>query len=260
MSEVISQNFEQRIEKIANEASALEKSLYVNEEEEHIQEEEMKRIENGYKALSRRLSATEKNRWGYSPAGWMRKKLVSKHLNSLKNGLFSVFPIPCKGENCPYGDSCLALQNNLEPPYGEPCIVEVNKIENLVVSYSTDFHIDTASTTDRVLIQELIQLDILMDRCQNLMARDISPLQEVTMGVTDDGEAYTQPVVSRYYEAWEKMSKRRQSLFNEMLSTRRAKKDLPEPPKDESEILLTVINNQEDFMKVEERPEKFKEV
>lgn len=249
---------EERLKNTIASAKELETVLYSNEEEEEFQKKEMARIEEGYKALNRKLSSSEKNRWGYSPSGWMSKKLVSKHLNSVKTGLNSVFPIPCKQERCPYGQMCIALQNGIQPPYGEPCVIEVTKIENLIVSYANDFNIDSASTTDRVFIQELIQLDLLMDRCQNLMAQDGSPLQEVIIGSTEDGDTYTQPVVSRYYEAWDKMSRRRQSILDEMMATRKSRKGIKEETMSEEEYMMKFVNADGDFFQVEERPEKFK--
>ena len=252
--------FQERLRRCEENAEELGVLPYRDEEEEEIEEAELERIEAGYAALNRRLAASEKNRWGFSPAGWLSKKLISKHLNSLKTGIYSVFPIPCKGDGCPYGKMCTALKYGMEPPIGEPCVIEVNKIENLIVGYSNDFNIEMGSTTDRVLIQELIQLDLLMDRCQNMMAQDVNILQDITMGMTDTGEVYTQPVVSRYLEAWERMSKRRQSLLNEMLATRKSRKGIKEDTLNEEDILIQVTNMQKDFYEVEERPEKFKDV
>ena len=250
---------EERINGLIASQEDVERTLYESPEEEERQQAIMANIEEGYKALSRRISDSEKNRWGYSPAGWLSKKLISKHLNSMKNGLFSVFPIPCKGgQSCPYGESCIAAQYGMEPPIGEPCVIEVTKIENLIVSYSNDFNLQTASTTDRVFLQELIQLDLIMDRCQMMMAQEGKVLQDVTMGITEDGETYTQSVVSRYLDAWERMSKRRQSLLNEMNATRKAKKNEKNDPIDEGDILMKMTSANKDFFEVEERPEKYK--
>ena len=146
----------------------------------------------------------------------------------------------------------------MEPPIGEPCVIEVTKIENLIVSYSNDFNLQTASTTDRVFLQELIQIDLIMDRCQMMMDQEGKVLQDVTMGITEDGETYTQSVVSRYLDAWERMSKRRQSLLNEMNATRKAKKNEKNDPIDEGDILMKMTSANKDFFEVEERPEKYK--
>lgn len=250
---------DERISNLIASQEDVERVLYESPEEEERQQAVMANIEEGYKALSRRISSSEKNRWGYSPAGWLSKKLISKHLNSMKNGLFSVFPIPCKGgQGCPYGESCIAAQYGMEPPIGEPCVIEVTKIENLIVSYSNDFNLQTASTTDRVFLQELIQIDLIMDRCQVMMAQEGKVLQDVTMGITEDGETYTQSVVSRYLDAWERLSKRRQSLLNEMNATRKAKKNEKNDPIDEADILMKMTSANKDFFEVEQRPEKYR--
>ena len=97
-----------------------------------------------------------------------------------------------------------------------------------------------------------------MDRCQVMMAQEGKVLQDVTIGITDDGETYTQPVVSRYLDAWERLSKRRQSILNEMNATRKAKKNEKADNFNEEDLLMKMANGNEDFFKVEERPEKYK--
>ena len=257
-NEVLLTDLESRINNLIASQDEVEKTLYRSEEEESVQTTIMERIENGYKALNRRLAYSEKNRWGYSPAGWMSKKLVSKHLNSMKSGLYSIFPIPCKGQGCPYRQSCLAAQNSMEPPIGEPCVIEVAKIEQLVVSYASEFDISASSVTDRVIMQELIQLDLLMDRCQCLLAQDADVLQDVVVGSTEDGDTYTQPVISRYLEAWEKLSRRRQALFDEMIATRKSRKDAKAPQVSEEDYLMKMVNADKNLFEVEQRPEQYR--
>lgn len=234
-------------------------ALLYDPDQEALEEAEMARIEEGFKALNRKLSATSRiNRWGYSKSGWMSKQAVTNVMNRITSGMYAVFPIPCKQGSCPYAESCLAMQNNMQPNYGEPCVIETAKIERAITEYSRQFDIKSSSPTDRVLIQELISLDLIMDRCQILMSQDSgNPLQEVTMGVTEDGDVYTQPVISRYLEAWEKMSRRRQQLLSEMMATRKSRKGIQEEPPDYDREVITMTQS-EDFFKVEERPDKFK--
>lgn len=254
------EDIEKRIQALIESENDVSKEIYDDPADEEMQKSIMNNIEAGYKMLTKQLSSSEKNRWGYSSAGWMSKRLISKHLNSMKNGLFSVFPIPCKGRTaCPYKESCIAAQYGMEPPVGEPCVIEVTKIENLIVSYANDFNLETASTTDRVLLQELIQIDLIMDRCQMMMSQEGKVLQEVTVGVTEDGQEITQSVVSRYLDAWERMSKRRQSILNEMNATRKSKKNEEKETISEEDILLKMASGDKDFFEVEERPEKYRQ-
>lgn len=255
ISPLSNNKLEERIKNAIKNADELSNNLYGTEQETEFQLQEIERIEEGFKAYSKKLVESGKNMWGYSPSGFMSKKLISKHLNSLKNGLYSIYPIPCKQNGCPYGASCIAFQNNMQPPYGEPCVLETNKIENLIIEYSLQFNLDSSSTTDKIQIRELIQLDILMDRCQCLMAQEGDVIQQIVGGITEKGETYTQPTVSKYYEAWERMSKRRQSLMDDMMATRKAKKGIKADVMSDEEILLKTIASDDNFMSVEEKPD-----
>ena len=90
-----------------------------------------------------------------------------------------------------------------------------------------------------------------------MMAQEGKMLQDVTMGVTEEGEVYTQQVVSRYLDAWEKLSRRRENLFNQMDSTRRAKRGQKADDLDDEDALAKIVDVHEGFFEVEKRPEKF---
>ena len=91
------------------------------------------------------------------------------------------------------------------------------------------------------------------------MSQEVDVLQQVVAGVNDQGDTYTQPVVSRYYDAWERMSKRRQSLLDDLLATRKSKKGLPPDVQDDEATIMAMIS-QSNFLDVEKRPEKFKDL
>jgi hypothetical protein len=252
------ETLEDRFKRLQANATSIIEEVYGDTEEDDREKAELERVEKAMAIWNRKLSSPARNRWNLGAASYISQQLISKHLNSMKTGIYSVFPIPCKQKDCPYGYSCIALQNNLQPKMGEPCLIEITKIENLVIGYSKQFDLDNTSMTDMVLLKEIIQLDLVIDRCQNLMAKDVNPLQDVTMGTTEDGEVYTQPVVSRFFDEYERASKRRQSLLDEMMATRKSKKGLKEEPVNQERMLLNIINGVSDFEDVEERPEKFK--
>lgn len=254
------EDLQARIRRITENSDDIKNSLYNTEEEDEEEAKDLDRIEEGYKLLQRSFINTGRDPWSVSRAGHFSRKLISTHMNSMKNGLYSIYPIPCKRGACPYGSSCIALRNHMEPPYGEACVIETAKIERLIIDYSSQFKMESSSATDRTMIRELVQLELLMDRCQNLMAQECSPLQEVVAGIGEDGSPYTQPVVSKYFDAWERMSKRKQSLLNDLEGTRRSKRGKGNDEMDDAQIILTTLANNEDFMKVEERPEQFKDL
>ena len=252
-------SLDERLKSAIAAAESIETALYSDNDYEEFQKAEIDRIEEGFKALNRKLAVTpdRNNRFGYSAAGYLSKGIMSKHMAAMKHGLYSIYPIPCKQGACPYAQSCIAQQNCMAPPLGEPCVIETVKIEMLITNYALEFDIESASTTDRTLIQELVQLDLIIDRAQNLLAQEADPLQQINSGSTQQGEIYTQPVVSRYLDVYERMSKRRLALYEQLLATRKAKKDVKAEAMDEADIIMKMAHGN-DFFEVEQRPDEFK--
>ena len=54
------------------------------------------------------------------------------------------------------------------------------------------------------------------------------------------------------------MSRRRQSILDEMMATRKSRKGIKEETMSEEEYMMKFVNADGDFFQVEERPEKFK--
>lgn len=255
MSEEIKNNIEEKIE---------ERALidpYRTNEDPARNEAELERIEaNGVQMMKMLdiLKKKGKNHFFYSEAGMRSKELTSRCISALKTGLHATYPIACKGDACPYGRSCFALKNGIQPPYGEPCVLEADRIERLVTGYNDDFDFKECTLTDTLAINELIQLDILIARCQKLMAEEELPVTEIAIGETKHGDAITQPVTSRYYEAYERMSKRRSALVDELNASRKARKNLGVPEKKESWETVLEMAGQQGFLDEDQKPDKFK--
>lgn len=243
-------------QRIDERLKAYEDNQLITRHESEKQRIEMERLLDADERMKRMLAAIKlPSKWGYSAAGTLSKDLVSKHLNSQKTGLHSMYPILCNGAGCPYSSTCFAYQNNIHPPVGEPCVMETTKMENLLVQYDKDFHFDECSATDMLAIQELVQLDIMIDRCNALIAQELTPVIEVNIGSSPQtGDVITQPAVSKYYEAYEKMSKRREAIEEGLTATRRAKKkERPDNTKAEIDYLKATISDAS-FFDIEQKP------
>lgn len=164
----------------------------------------------------------QKNIWGYSSLG-LEAKSAAVSVCSMSHGLYGRIPLICRGEKCPYAESCALVRNGLAPP-GEYCPMETTMIEQRVVEYTQDFDLNNASFTDRNLVSEIINLDIIIERCKALMANEQTLIVDVVTGVTEDGESYTHPEVSKAFEIYERAQKRRNELYNLMMATRRDQK------------------------------------
>ena len=196
------------------------------------------------------------NVWGYSSVGLEAKKAAMSML-STKTGMYSRIPLVCKADACPYAESCSLLPYNLAP-YGEPCPVETAQIELRFEGYSSDFG-DMASFTDKNLVSELINLDVMIERCKALIAKEGILVQEVFAGVTEQGEVFTRPEVSKHWEAYERVQKKRNDTYELMLATRKNKKGEVQDSDSLTRMVAEMVANKEQYV-VETRPAQFVDV
>lgn len=204
-------------------------------------EEFQSRRENLEKSLS-----LANNPWGLSPRALEAKK-AAMSLVSIKNGMHSRVPIVCLGESCPYSRNCQLLPFGLAPR-GEYCPTELAQIELRTAGYSQDIDFEEASFTDMNLMSELVALDIMLERCKGLMAAEGVPVVEIAMGVDSEGNEIRQPNVSKAWEAYEKISKKRDATYQLLMMTRKDKKNKnneDQAAQDVSSVLKDVIENVE---------------
>ena len=238
----------------------ISRNPYLSKNDPDQMAEELDRITENGERLMRMMSLFKgnSNRFFYSQEGMQSKAYVTRFLNSTKTGLHSMYPILCKGGACPYSSSCFALKAGIQPPVGEPCVLETDRIERLVERYNEDFDFSTSSLTDMLAINELIQLDLMMDRCQKLIGDEALPVIEVNIGISPHGDPITQPAISKYYEAYERMSKRRSALVDELNASRKARKKTGEEDKKAPWEQVLEMAGQDGFMDEDEKPDKFK--
>ncbi len=238
----------------------IEANPYLSKDDPEQMQTELQRIEDNGERLMRMMSLikSNNNRFFYSPEGMKSKSYVTRFLNSTKTGLHSMYPILCKARACPYSSSCFALKAGIQPPVGEPCVLETDRIERLIEQYNNDFDFASSSLTDMLAINELVQLDLLIDRCQKLMADEALPVIEVNIGTNQRGDPITQPTVSKYFEAYERMSKRRSQLVDELNASRKARKKTGDEEKKAPWEQILEMAGQDGFMDEDQKPDKFK--
>lgn len=214
-------------------------------EEEDLQCEAIISRENFEKNLA--------NVWGYSNVGLEAKKAAMSML-STKTGMYSRIPLVCKANDCPYAESCSLLPYNLAP-FGEPCPVETAQIELRFEGYKADFG-DMSSFTDKNLISDLINQDVMLERCKALLSKEGILVQEVFAGVSEQGEVYTKPEVSKHWEAYERVQKKRNETYDLMLATRKNKKGETQDSDSLTRMVAEMVANKDSFV-VETRPDEF---
>lgn len=183
------------------------------------------------------------NIWGYSELGLEAKKAAMSML-STKNGMYARIPLVCKAHGCPYAESCMLIKYNLAP-LGEPCPKETAEIELRYAAYDKDFDLDVSSFTDRNLVSELINYDIMLDRLRALLSQEEVLVVDVVTGISEQGEEYTHPEVSKTWEAYERVEKKRNNIYDLMLATRKSNKSNKEDEgaKSITQIVSEIMSN-----------------
>ena len=186
--------------------------------------------------------------WGYSEKGLEAQKAIRK-MNAVKTGLYTKIPLICKGDTCPYSETCPLLPYDLAP-MGERCPEETTRLELLAVNYAEEIDYDNASWSDKQLLNDLLGYDIMLERCRALMAKEGTPVVEILAGIAENGEEIKQPIVSKAWEAYEKIVKKRNETYQLMMMTRKDNKKAGEGDGENLQTILADVLNSEDFADV----------
>ena len=182
--------------------------------------------------------------WGYSTKGLNAKKAAMTML-STKTGMYASIPLICKAEECPYSETCKILEYDLAP-YGEACPMETSKIELFGAGYANDVGYDESSFTDRRMVSDLVGYDIMLERCKALMTKEGTPVIDIVVNVTENGDEIKQPTVSKAWEAYEKISKKRNDTYQLLMMTRKDKrKDGADTAENISDVISSLISEGE---------------
>lgn len=209
--------------------------------ETDLHEEDVTAIQNR-ELMERNLS----NIWGHSTLGLEAKKAAMSML-STKNGMYARIPLVCKANSCPYADSCMLLKYDLAP-MGEPCPKETAEIELRYGAYDKDFGLDEASFTDKNLVSELINYDIMLDRLRALLVKEEVLVVDQVAGIGENGEEFYQPTVSKTWEAYERVEKKRNNIYDLMLATRKSNKSNKEDDNQSFTQMISQVMNANDFV------------
>ena len=202
------------------------------------------------------MSRIKTNIWGHSKTGLMALK-ANMQMLSTKSGMYARIPIHCKGDNCPYAESCITLAEGLAPE-GEACPTEVALLARKLRQYSDEFDLggEDSSPTDEALVSEIILMEIQMMRCQALMSQETNPIQTMVVGMSDGGDPIEQPQVSKTVEAYERFSKKRNEDYNLLLATRKdKKKDKGDDQKDDIFSVVEEAESTPGFYDIDKRPD-----
>lgn len=112
---------------------------------------------------------------------------------------------------------------------GERCVKEIGQIMEAMDSYLSEFTIDPTDPgqrVDRIQVQQLITLEILMDRAQMLLSSG-DLVETIDVAFSPDGQdILQQPQLHKAAEALPKLQRRHNEILQLLMATRKNKVDM----------------------------------
>lgn len=149
------------------------------------------------------------------------KGLIAQSLSmyNTKHGLYAAIPLIPKDTECLYGDLCPMNEAGIDHS-GQRCPLEISLIMKRYDEYVRAFDVDEDNVTDMGLIKDLVDYDVQLFRAENKIARDGDFVEDIVVGVTDNGRELTAPQISKAAEYKEKIMTKKHKVLQLMHSTR----------------------------------------
>lgn len=164
-------------------------------------------------------------------------KKIRSHLSGLVTGATAAIPLVCGGEaRCPFKESCpfiradrarLKLDKSATrlTPVGQQCLVEIELLEKWTFFYIEEYEIDETSFTDVQMIRELAEIELMLWRLNNNLAKpeNAELVQEVNVGIDKEGNALTRQEMNAFISTKETLQNRKSKLVKLMVGDRQEK-------------------------------------
>jgi len=172
-------------------------------------------------------------RYDRLPPEW---KMANVGLNALRtaqtaitnigvHGIYAGIPIMCKGRQCPFIDTCameaLHIDVSTLAEARQRCPIEIAEIMSLYGKYTQQFGIDS-TCEDMVmmgLVKELIDYDIQIRRADHKMASQADFLEDIVVGVSDNGHPIVNKEIAKPVEYKERALRKKHEILQLLNST-----------------------------------------
>ncbi len=133
--------------------------------------------------------------WSISERG-VEAIRVSVAMSNTKHGLFAHVPIMCKGEQCPYADTCILVLRDLHAP-GERCPLEIAAIMDRFDKYMRQLGIEEDNAVDLGILKNLVDIEIQIVRADKKIAINGDFIDNVIAAISAHGDAYYKPELGK---------------------------------------------------------------
>lgn len=159
--------------------------------------------------------------WNISEKGKEGIRLAVSVSNT-KHGLYATVPIVCKGDKCPYKNTCSLFAIEMAPA-GERCPIEIAQVMKIYNDYVKELEIDETSRVDLSMIKELIDIEITAMRTDKIIAEEATFIEMVPFAVTERGQVLSKPEINKAQLLRDGLIKRRHEILKSLNATRKDK-------------------------------------
>lgn len=140
-----------------------------------------------------------------------------------KHGLLSGVPIICKGDECPYINTCRIPQ--VDRIVGSRCPQEIAALLVRFEQLCSEFDIRPDDSVDMGQIKELVDLEIMMLRCDNKMAFDANFIERSVKDISRNGKVLYEDKISQAVELKLQLIDKHSKILKDLNGTRASKKE-----------------------------------
>lgn len=145
---------------------------------------------------------------------------MNSRIRQLGTGIWSVFPMICTGDRCPYRGRC-PLQTEGMAPDNESCPLEAYLMTQYMTEYMKALNVLQTDKVEMDQIGTVVMCDMIIMRIRNYMARrPDGHIDESPIGVDDSGNIILKRDISKEILIEEKYQKIKDKLLESLLATR----------------------------------------
>lgn len=149
---------------------------------------------------------------------------VRKRLTNLRTGSTAALPLTCHGQACPFSQQCIFFELD-KHQLNKPCLIEINLLNEWRSLYVDEYDIDPTKLSQITLINELAEIELMLWRLNNNLAKaehaDLTVVNDI--GMDTEGNVLSRREVSSFFEARERLLNRKSRVIRSMVGDRENK-------------------------------------
>jgi hypothetical protein len=183
------------------------------------------------------------------PVSWdeeqKKKSLARTTSHKIKSAAFTAIPMICTGSKCPFKNTCEFYKEG-SAPVDNPCPYELGMVATFMADYIDQLNVDPENWVELSQVRDLVDQEIQMIRKSKYLAKE-DFIQENVVGVDSDGDPVFKKELHMAVELEDRLHRRRQQLFKQILATREAKVKAGAAQVDSAQGIANVISQYRKF-------------